>query len=276
VEPALPILSPAPGDFAFACNRCGRCCTNGTGNVWIEAGEVAGLAAALGATPEAFLRLHVREIDGRLTLLERDGRCSLLSGTNECSVYESRPTQCRSFPFWPSVLEGGEALERAREVCPGIHEVPRRAAREAAYAELRALYAAVDERIERSGAVCWMRGDCCDFARAGHRLFATLLEVDFVAEHGPALGPPERAGGCEMERGGRCRARAVRPLACRTYFCDPSSREPLAELHEEALASVRELERRHRYPAGYGDFVELLPIRRDAIRLLDRRREEAG
>ncbi|MGD2019334.1 MAG: hypothetical protein PVJ89_14525, partial [Planctomycetota bacterium] len=39
--------------FRFSCHRCGRCCTGGEGHVWLEEGEVEGMAAALGMTPEA-------------------------------------------------------------------------------------------------------------------------------------------------------------------------------------------------------------------------------
>ncbi|HKE01301.1 MAG TPA: YkgJ family cysteine cluster protein [Planctomycetota bacterium] len=270
------MLAPSPGRFAFACTGCGRCCSNGSGRVWLDDDEIAPIAAAIGASPEAFARRHVRAVEGRLSLVEtRDGRCPLLSDSNECLAYAARPRHCRSFPFWPSLLAGGDGLARARETCPGIHEAPSREDREAAYAELRALYARVDARVAASGVVCWMRGDCCDFPRAGHRLFATLLEVDLAAEHGPRLGPAERDGWCEMYRGGRCAGRETRPLACRTYFCDPAHRGALEALHEESLAELRSLERRLGYPAGYGDFLELLPARRAALALLDVRRGEA-
>jgi len=268
----LPVLAPAPAAFAFSCNRCGRCCSNGTGVVWVEPDEIAPLAAALGETPEAFARRRLRAIDGRLSLLERDGRCSLLMGSNECAAYGARPRQCREFPFWSDVLAGGEPFDRAREICPGIHVVPPPAEREAAYADLRAFYARADARIAAHKPRCVLSGDCCDFETAGHRLFATLLEVDYFAEHAPRLGPAEREGWCEAYRGRRCAAREPRPLACRTYFCDATTSEALRALHEEALSELHAIERRHRYPQGYGDFVELLPARRAAIELLDARR----
>ncbi len=37
----------------------------------------------------------------------------------KCSVYEARPTQCRTFPFWPELMT--EAPWKAlKEFCPGI------------------------------------------------------------------------------------------------------------------------------------------------------------
>jgi Fe-S-cluster containining protein len=37
-----------------------------------------------------------------------------------CSVYEARPLQCRSFPFWPSVLRSPQAWKAAAMDCPGM------------------------------------------------------------------------------------------------------------------------------------------------------------
>ncbi len=267
----LPVLAPGPAEFAFACNRCGNCCSNGTGYVWLEPHEIPSLAEALGSDPEAFARRHVRSVGGRLSLVEESGRCSLLRGKNECAAYEARPAHCATFPFWPGVLQGGDAFERARGVCPGIHEAPPRPVREAAYAALEALYVRVDAEVARHRPLCVLSGDCCDFPTAGHTLFATLLETDLAAERGPAPAA-EREDWCAFYQGRRCSAREVRPLACRTYFCDASTTDRLAALHEESLAEIREIERRFGYPAGYGSFVELLPVRRESMRLLDERR----
>ena len=42
-------------------------------------------------------------------------------GTGGCSVYENRPLQCRTFPFWDLVLSSHWAWERAGRDCPGIN-----------------------------------------------------------------------------------------------------------------------------------------------------------
>jgi Fe-S-cluster containining protein len=38
-----------------------------------------------------------------------------------CTVYDSRPLQCVSFPFWESVVASKEAWEIASSGCPGIN-----------------------------------------------------------------------------------------------------------------------------------------------------------
>jgi uncharacterized protein len=43
------------------------------------------------------------------------GKACRFLKAGKCSVYEARPTQCRTFPFWPEL-----DWEKVRETCPGI------------------------------------------------------------------------------------------------------------------------------------------------------------
>ena len=272
--------APAPSDraaeavvpFRFECHRCGRCCTAGEGHVWLADGEAERLAEAVGAEPAAFRERYVRTVvdpaGGRMREALREavdadgeGRCVFLEGTNHCRVYDARPSHCASFPHWPSVLETRAGFERARETCPGIEPLDGGGAREAAFAELEALYAELDRVVERSRSVCLARGLCCRFEEAGHDLFATGLEADFAAARRPDAPPPEAPGRCPYHVEGRCTAREARPIGCRTYFCDPGGEEALAAVHEEFLGRLRAIERRHGRPRAYARFPALLAAR---------------
>jgi Fe-S-cluster containining protein len=275
-EPGLLGVRP----FRFECHRCGHCCSGGTGAVWVEEGEIEALARALGQEPSAFAATHLRRIpdprDGRqrLALRERGaqgGACILLEGASHCTAYAARPAHCRSFPFWPEVLNSPQAFESARSTCPGIAAQPEPEAREEAFAMLESLYRELDLLIERSGAVCISRGGCCRFEEAGHELFATALEADYAAARAPEAPAPEAPGRCPYHVAGRCTAREARPLGCRTYFCDRRTSSVLAEAHEHYLRRVREIERHTGHPAAYGRFPALL-----AARGVGRAREEGG
>jgi len=83
------------------------------------------MASALGMELEAFVRTHVRAVDGQWSLREQqDGSCVLLDGNQRCRTYAQRPEQCSSFPFWPSVLSSAAALVATAAYCPGIQVLP--------------------------------------------------------------------------------------------------------------------------------------------------------
>jgi Fe-S-cluster containining protein len=270
--------APDPGltarrPFRFACRRSGRCCTVGEGHVYLAPGEDRTLAEALGIGLETFRSRFVRlVIDPRSGALREalreaehlpagNGRCALLEGHNPCSVYAARPEHCRRFPYWDSVLAGGDGFERALETCPGIEPLPSAEARRAAFDELAALYAELESKIAASGSVCLARGVCCRFEQAGHELFATTLEADYAAEVAPTAPPPEAAGRCPYHVRGRCTNRAGRPLGCRTYFCDPQTESAMQALHEELLGRLRAIAQRHGFAASYTRFPEALEAR---------------
>jgi Fe-S-cluster containining protein len=39
--------------------------------------------------------------------------------TRKCTVYDQRPRQCRTWPFWDSNLVNPAAWRRTCEICPG-------------------------------------------------------------------------------------------------------------------------------------------------------------
>ncbi len=49
-------------------------------------------------------------------------------------------------------------------------------------AQLEAIYAKVSEEIAARGPACWASGRCCNFRKAGHDLFATLLEAAYCVQ----------------------------------------------------------------------------------------------
>lgn len=45
--------------------------------------------------------------------------CRFLIG-GKCSIYEVRPAQCRTFPFWPEIVSQPQAIQEIAKQCPGI------------------------------------------------------------------------------------------------------------------------------------------------------------
>lgn len=105
----------------FKCSQCGDCCTGAPGFVWVNSAEIVALAALVGEEVEKFEREYVRSVGIRKSLREfPSGDCVFFDGeTRKCTVYNARPRQCRTWPFWDSNISSPEAWERTCEVCPG-------------------------------------------------------------------------------------------------------------------------------------------------------------
>jgi Fe-S-cluster containining protein len=77
------------------CERCGHCCTLGSGYVGEE--EIPALAEALGMSREGFRRKYLDEVERYSTKVQKlrtkDRQCVLYSGG--CSVQKVKPFYCR-------------------------------------------------------------------------------------------------------------------------------------------------------------------------------------
>lgn len=129
-QPPAAALDPAPRPWyehglAFACTRCGNCCTGAPGYVWVSLQEMHALATRLGLTLDAFSRQYVRLVGDRFSLIERpNGECVFWHPADGCQVYPDRPTQCRTWPFWPAHLHTLESWQRTQTFCPGTRQGP--------------------------------------------------------------------------------------------------------------------------------------------------------
>lgn len=119
----------------FACTQCGNCCTGPPGYVWFTEEEGAAMAQHLGVDEAAFYDQHARKINGHWSLTETHTKhgydCIFLDresvpGKAICGLYESRPVQCRTWPFWPENLESRRNWEETRRQtpCPGMNAGP--------------------------------------------------------------------------------------------------------------------------------------------------------
>ncbi|EQC42087.1 hypothetical protein SDRG_00928 [Saprolegnia diclina VS20] len=123
--------------LAFSCTKCGNCCSGPSGSVRFNDDEAATMAAKVGETLPAFLDKYARRQGrGNLSFYQLkevrknkdDGfDCIFLDrkkirGKAVCSLYDARPTQCRTWPFWPETLESRATWEKTKDSCPGINK----------------------------------------------------------------------------------------------------------------------------------------------------------
>lgn len=103
----------------FECQRCGSCCRGEPGVVWINKMEVKDTSAYLGISQDMLAEKYLRIINGRISLLEHcNGDCIMYD--NGCNIYETRPRQCKTFPFWKSNLGTNAEWEEQGKTCQGI------------------------------------------------------------------------------------------------------------------------------------------------------------
>jgi hypothetical protein len=120
--PILPEEKPWYSEgLRFECTGCGQCCTGSPGYVWVTEEEIQKIADFLSISLQNFATLYLRKIDGRWSLreLRHTYDCVFLKD-NKCSIYTLRPTQCKTFPWWPRNLQSRSDWIEAAKHCEGI------------------------------------------------------------------------------------------------------------------------------------------------------------
>jgi Fe-S-cluster containining protein len=110
----------------FACQRCGHCCV-GVGSVRVSDAEIEALARRLDMADPEFRAAYTRPLRGGEVSLRdrRGGACVFYDPGRGCTVYEDRPRQCRSWPFWRGVIHSPERWQEEAGGCPGMNRGPR-------------------------------------------------------------------------------------------------------------------------------------------------------
>ena len=128
-------------------------------------------------------------------------------------------------------------------------------------AKLRAavddLYAQVQRETEVRRPRCEVSGRCCRFEEYGHRLYVTALELAVFAAGLAQRGIKGRdnPGGCPFQAGRLCTVHPLRPLGCRMFFCDSTSRQWQEEHYEQFHGKLKRLHEELGVPYAYMDWI---------------------
>ena len=84
------------------------------------------VAASLNLALESFKKKYIRSKDNRYALIEKKTAqnqydCIFLKD-KKCQIYENRPTQCRTYPWWRENLTTEQSWELAAKECEGIND----------------------------------------------------------------------------------------------------------------------------------------------------------
>ena len=115
----------------FGCTGCGKCCKM-DGDVWLAPEEVQSISTHLNMPKPRFEELYARSAvlnekgEKWLCLVRSNGLenndldlasgiqgskfssipgCVFLDPLGRCSIYDVRPVQCSTYPYWPSLID---------------------------------------------------------------------------------------------------------------------------------------------------------------------------
>jgi uncharacterized protein len=103
----------------FECTACGECCKLGGGFVYPTPEDLSFLAQLKDMTLDAFKKLFTDKHEKRIVLKNNGNDCIFWSD-NKCQVYNARPLQCRTYPFWPTNLKSTYRWNIIKGECEGI------------------------------------------------------------------------------------------------------------------------------------------------------------
>jgi len=112
----------------FQCTGCGQCCTGDPAQHYVEVSreEQRRIYQHLGIKARQFRKQYIEtaEDDSEGIRLLDSGRCPFLKKDNKCAIYNVRPNQCLTYPFWPELLASPGNWEQEKARCEGIGRGP--------------------------------------------------------------------------------------------------------------------------------------------------------
>lgn len=112
-------------DFS-ACSTCqGRCCTGESGYIYVTKDEITKISELLELDIKDFMQQYLFKKLYKYSIKENkfadSYECVFYDRkSNGCNIYEARPLQCRTFPFWDYYKTRVEELKLE---CPGVIDV---------------------------------------------------------------------------------------------------------------------------------------------------------
>ena len=114
-------------DFSFDGEKCAechaKCCRGESGSVWLNSDELREIAALLNDQIEVVKACYTKQEREGMRLREyNNGQeffCVFLDRSSfQCTIYNARPKQCRTFPFWEHLT-----LRQAYIECVGVSAI---------------------------------------------------------------------------------------------------------------------------------------------------------
>ena len=108
----------------FECSQCGLCCCGGDDYyVAINQADMKRLCDYLDISLKWLKQRYVAHLGHALYTIRMNqkGCCVFLQSDNSCNIYPVRPVQCRTYPFWPELLDSRKSWNLESRRCEGIN-----------------------------------------------------------------------------------------------------------------------------------------------------------
>jgi Fe-S-cluster containining protein len=118
-------------DFSYsfdysACSTCqGRCCTGESGYIYVTKAEIENISKLMDLDIKDFMQQYLFKKDYKYSIKEKkigeSYECVFYDReSNGCTIYEARPLQCKTFPFWDYYKTKVSELKLE---CPGVKDI---------------------------------------------------------------------------------------------------------------------------------------------------------
>ena len=107
----------------FECQGSSNCCVSrgSYGYVYLSKKDIMKISKSKNLKIKDFVALFCDKTDGFIHLKEdiKNKECQFLN-KKKCTIYEARPTQCRTWPFWSENMRAKNWSSEIKNFCPGI------------------------------------------------------------------------------------------------------------------------------------------------------------
>ena len=105
----------------FECQGSGKCCLSrgDYGYVYLTPKDRRRMAQALNIPTRDFTQRYCEKTEGWFHIKDPMKTCLFLKD-KRCTIYEARPEQCRTWPFWPEHMKPKAWQKEVVRFCPGV------------------------------------------------------------------------------------------------------------------------------------------------------------
>jgi uncharacterized protein len=109
----------------FKCQRCSICCRIDPGTIFLTKEDSIRISKFLDLELEVFFKTYCYNIikgSKRLVSIKEKPNYDCIFWENGCTIYKARPIQCRTYPYWPSVVKSRYSWDEESKRCCGINK----------------------------------------------------------------------------------------------------------------------------------------------------------